>query len=251
MPSLAKTIGVMAVLVVAAGLFLFFRSGDPDALWKIVHDRCVPDQFSRNDPAPCTEVNLLERWALYKDDNGATQFLLIPTDRATGIEDPFILTEQAPNYWQAAWTARRFVDQRAAKNLRNDEIALAINSQLARSQNQLHIHIDCIRPDVRDALRRIQAQIGATWMRSTVLGQEFDVRSMTADDLRRKNVFALVANHLQPGQTMAAETIVLAGAVLSDGTNGFDLLVGRVGVGGNRGGGELLEDHGCAVAKLL
>jgi hypothetical protein len=64
-------------------------------------------------------------------------------------------------------------------------------------------------------------------------------------------VFALVANHLQPGQTMAAETIVLAGAVLSDGTNGFDLLVGRVGVGGNRGGGELLEDHGCAVAKLL
>jgi CDP-diacylglycerol pyrophosphatase len=249
MPSLAKVIGIVAALVLAASLSVLFRPGDPDALWKIVHDHCVPDQSSHNDPAPCVAVNLAERWALYKDDNGNTQFLLIPTDRVTGIEHPSILTKAAPNYWEAAWAARGFVDQRAAKSLTSDEIALAINSQLARSQNQLHIHIDCIRPDARDALRRIQTQIGATWIRTPVLGQEYEIRSLSAVDLHRTNLFALVADHLQPGQTMEAETIVLAGAVLPDGTSGFDLLAGRVGAGGNRGGGELLEDHGCAIAK--
>jgi CDP-diacylglycerol pyrophosphatase len=70
------------------------------------------------------------------------------------------------------------------------------------------------------------------------------------DDLHDKNLFALVAEHLEPGQTMGAETMVLTGASLSNGSSGFDLLVGRAGVGANRGGGETLEDRGCAIAKL-
>ena len=252
MPSLAKAIGLAitsALVLIAAARFVGARLPDRDALWKIVHDRCVADQQSHGDPAPCVSVNLAERWALFKDDDGNTQFLLIPTNRVTGIEDPFILTEQAPNYWKAAWAAHRFVDQRAARSLTSDQIALAINAQSARSQDQLHIHIDCIRADVRDALRLVQPQIDANWMRITVSGQQYEVRWLSADDLHSKNFFALVAEHLQPGQTMGAETMILAGAVLPDGSGGFDLLVGRLGVGGNRGGGEALEDHGCAIAK--
>ena len=34
-----------------------------------------------------------------------------------------------------------------------DDISLAVNSVYGRSQNQLHIHIDCVRSDVRNALR--------------------------------------------------------------------------------------------------
>jgi CDP-diacylglycerol pyrophosphatase len=226
-------------------------SGDHDALWKIVHDRCVPDQSGHGDPAPCVLVNLAERWALHKDRNGKTQFLLIPTDRVTGIEDPSILAERALNYWQAAWDARRFVGERAGTKLTDDQIALAINSQFSRSQNQLHIHIDCIRPEVRDALRLRQAQIGASWLPVAVLGQDYDVRWLGADDIKGRNLFSIVAQHLQPGQTMAAETIVLAGAVLPDGSSGFDLLVGRAGTGGNRGHGETLEDHGCSIAGAM
>jgi CDP-diacylglycerol pyrophosphatase len=174
---------------------------------------------------------------------------LIPTDRVTGIEDPSILSERAPNYWEAAWDARRFVDQRAGRQLTDDQVALAINSQFSRSQNQLHIHIDCIRPDVRNVLRQLQPQIGASWMRATVSGQDYEVRWLSADDLKSRNLFSVVAEHLQSGQTMGAETVVLAGAIGQDGSSGLDLLVGRAGVGGNQGNGERLEDHGCGIAK--
>jgi CDP-diacylglycerol pyrophosphatase len=225
------------------------RSADHDVLWRIVHDGCVPDQSQHDDPAPCASVNLAGRLAIFKVTGGTTEFLLIPTDRVTGIEDPSILSERAPNYWDAAWEARRFVEQSAGKNLTDDRIALAINSQFARTQNQLHIHIDCIRSDVRDTLHLLQLRIGPNWMRLAISGQDYEVRWLSAGSLKSENLFSIVARHLQPGQTMAAETVVLAGANLSDGTGGFDLLVGRTGVGGNHGGGEVLEDHGCAIAK--
>jgi CDP-diacylglycerol pyrophosphatase len=251
MRSPRKKIGFAMAIAFAlfALLSVWLWSADHDALWKIVHDRCVPDQSGHGDPAPCVTVNLAERWALYKDDNGKTQFLLIPTDRVTGIEDPFILSERAPNYWEAAWDARRFVNQRAGRNLTDDQIALAINSQFSRSQNQLHIHIDCLRPDVRDALHQLQPQIGTSWMRATVLGQDYDVRWLSAEDLKGRNLFSAVAEHLQSGRPMGAETVVLAGTTLPDGTSGLDLLAGRTGIGGNRGNGEKLEDHSCAIAK--
>ena len=33
-------------------------SADPNALWTTVHDQCLPDQESNNDPAPCSLVAL-------------------------------------------------------------------------------------------------------------------------------------------------------------------------------------------------
>ena len=44
------------------------------------------------------------------------------------------------------------VEQRAGHGLPCDWVSLAINSAAARSQNQLHIHVDCVRADVRKAL---------------------------------------------------------------------------------------------------
>ncbi len=67
------------------------HAADPSALWKIVHGRCVPDEQAHNDPAPCTAVDLAGGDAVLKDIVGATQFLLIPTQRTSGIESPAIL----------------------------------------------------------------------------------------------------------------------------------------------------------------
>jgi CDP-diacylglycerol pyrophosphatase len=224
------------------------RSADHDAFWKIVHDQCVPGQTSHHDPAPCASVDLTDRWAVLKDINGKTQFLLIATDLVTGIEDPSILASNAPNYWKAAWAAGRFVRQRAPSALTSDEMSLAINAEGARSQNQLHIHVDCIRSDVRDALRLMQAQIGTTWIRASIAGQDYETRLVSTDELNNENLFALVATHLAPDQKMDRETMVLTGVTSQRGTSGFDLLVGRMGGGGNNGSGEALQDHGCAVA---
>ena len=119
-------------------------AADPNTLWNIVHGKCVPDERAKGDPAPCLAVHLKSGYAVLKDNSGATQVLVIPTAKVTGIEDPKVLAAAAPNYFAFAWTARSFVDGFAKQTLPRDELTLAVNSIDGRSQNQLHIHVDCI-----------------------------------------------------------------------------------------------------------
>ena len=81
--SLLAILGPVACTPVAAA--------DPNALWNIVNGQCVPDQSNNGDPAPCALVDLdggePRGYAVLKDLVGATQFLLIPTERVTGIEE--------------------------------------------------------------------------------------------------------------------------------------------------------------------
>ena len=79
------------------------RAADPSALWKIVNGKCVPHEQVQRDPSPCTSVDITEGvdkgFAVLNDINGISQFLLIPTARIGGIEDPAILTDGETNYW--------------------------------------------------------------------------------------------------------------------------------------------------------
>ena len=86
-------------------------AADPNALWQIVGGQCVPDEQQHHSPEPCAAVDLAGGYAVLKDIVGDTQFLLIPTTRVTGIESPEILAPGAPNYFAAAWRARRFDGQ--------------------------------------------------------------------------------------------------------------------------------------------
>jgi CDP-diacylglycerol pyrophosphatase len=155
----------MAVLAVAGGIPA--ADGDPNALWTIVNGQCVPDERANGDPAPCALVDLdggeQQGYAVLKDLVGATQYLLIPTARIDGIESPQIIAADAPNYFADAWHARSFTEQRAGRALSRDWISLAINSADARTQDQLHIHIDCVRAEVRQALAAHVDDIGPTW----------------------------------------------------------------------------------------
>src|SRR5580692_362544 len=67
------------------------QASNPNVLWQIVHDQCVPDQQQHGDPKPCAEVDLAGGFAVLKDISGASQFLLIPTTEIGGIEDPSCL----------------------------------------------------------------------------------------------------------------------------------------------------------------
>jgi CDP-diacylglycerol pyrophosphatase len=223
---------------------------DPSALWHIVHGRCVPDQTQHHTPAPCTAVDLAGGYAVLKDLVGNTQFLLIPTARVSGIEDKAILAPNAPNYFADAWQARHDVDQRAGHALPREDFALAINSVYGRTQNQLHIHVDCIQPDVRAALAQHAAVIGPTWSRFPVplAGHDYRAMRITQADLGSINPFQLLAATV-PQAEMRLHTLVLAGANFN-GQPGFILLDGQADLAaGNYGSGEELEDHGCAVAR--
>jgi CDP-diacylglycerol pyrophosphatase len=142
---------------------------DEDVLWKIVHGLCVVDERRLHSPAPCAAVDLSggeeDGFAILKDLVGKTQFLLIPTRRVMGIEDPLVGAGALPNYWRDAWTARALVSKNAGKDLPREDIGMAINGVGARTQDQLHIHVDCVRADVRAALQAAVAGIGDKWGR--------------------------------------------------------------------------------------
>jgi CDP-diacylglycerol pyrophosphatase len=144
--------GLRLGAVLIAGLAWIAASrasaADPDALWHVVHDLCVTDAKVSGAPAPCSKVDLAHGYAVLKDIRGDTQLLLIPTDRVTGIEDPKLMAADAPNYWQDAWDARPIFEKRAGRAVPREALGLAINSLYGRTQNQLHIHIDCVRPSV-------------------------------------------------------------------------------------------------------
>ncbi len=220
---------------------------DPNALWTIVNGQCVPDQRNNGDPAPCALVDLdggePRGYAVLKDLVGTTQYLLIPTERVPGIESPQILAVDAPNYFADAWRARSFVEQRAGRELPRDWLSLAINSADARSQDQLHIHVDCVRADVRQALTVHADDVGATWrpFPETLAGQQYRAMSIRVEELEAVNPFRLLADGLPAGDTMGAQSLVVVGNTGADGRPGFVLLAGRTDAGS--GHGEDLQDH--------
>lgn len=218
---------------------------DPDALWKIVHERCAVS------PAPCARVDAQEHYALLKDLVGASQFLLLPTDRITGLEDPVLYATQWPNYFALAWRNRDLVAAKLAHPVPRDVMSLAVNAQTVRSQNQLHIHMDCLGPAAHDALKAAAPSLGAAWtaLPDDIAGHRFTARRVDGADLDGfdpiRAVGALLAD---PAGEMRRRNIVVVGADFAEGP-GFIVLTDEVPGTVPGGGGEDLQDHGCALAR--
>jgi CDP-diacylglycerol pyrophosphatase len=257
-PSIAPCLAAAAA--VALGLLLpslAARAYDPNALWKIVHDRCVPNQLAHGDPKPCTAVDLkngAERgYAVLKDLHGTTQYLLIPTARIVGIESSALLAPDDENYFADAWDARSFVEKVLGHALPSDALSLAVNSKLARTQNQLHIHIDCIRPDVQATLMKLRASIGDTWapLAEPVGGYGYTAMRVMSTTLAGHDPFKLLARGV-PGarDDMQLRTLVVAGMRFDGDAPGFVVLQDRADLlHFDFGAGARLQDHDCALGR--
>lgn len=224
-----------------------------NALWHVVHNVCVPDQRIFASPVPCTAVDLAAGYAIVRDPDpfAQTHFLLVPTTRISGIEDPVLLSPDASNYWAEAWRARRYVDQRAGRVLGRDELSLAVNSVYGRTQDQLHIHIDCIKPAVKAALRAHARAIGPHWTPFPVLlaGEPYLARRIDSADLSGVNPFRLLAGLPEARAAMGEESLVVTGETGADRRPGFILLAGRTSPDRGSKWGEALQDHRCALAQ--
>lgn len=244
----------MRALCLAAGLALAAlpACANSDALKKIVIGQCVPHEKAGTGPAPCAAVDLKGGFAVLKDRRGNTQFLLIPTTVVTGIEDRHTLMPSAPNYFAAAWAARSFVEKQAGKAIPRDDIGLSVNSAYGRSQNQLHIHIDCIRPEVRQALKDNDARIGTAWavLDVDLAGHRYRAMRLDGAELTRNPFKVLSEGDEEAGAGMGRETLTVVGAVFPGGKPGFYLLADRASIAAmDSASSETLLDHDCAVLK--
>ncbi len=246
----------------AALLFGYALSGlcaapahaDPNALWRIVHDGCVPHFEAGQGPKPCEAIDLngspAEGVAILKDRVGVAQMLAIPTRRITGVEDPQMLAPNAPPAFSDGWTAKARVEARLGKPLPREALSLAINSQYARSQDQLHVHVDCVRADVAKALDGYKASLDDQWRPMTIAlaGRSYFARRLASNDLSASEpLLRLVADGVpDAGAHMGAMSLGVVGADF-DGKPGFILLADVFSLEGG-GSAETLQDHDCAIA---
>lgn len=147
----------LAGLLLVAGLLLTFFSlarlqYSSDRLWQIVSQQCQPGQERYHDPGPCLAVSLDQGYAIFNDARGPLHTLLIPTDRIPGIESEALLQNRAKNYFDYSWNQRHLLTQRAPFPVADGYLAQAINSRFGRTQNQLHIHLACLKPEVYSSL---------------------------------------------------------------------------------------------------
>lgn len=230
---------------------------NPNVLWYLIHDGCATSAArGRYPPRPCTEVDAphgsANAYAVLKDIRGRYQYLVLPLARITGIESPALLAPGAPNYFADAWTARLYVEAALHHAVPRDDLVLVVNSIDGRSQNQLHIHIDCIRPSVRDALVRMLPAITQQWRPLPAplppYGHRYWARRVDGRDLT-VNPFKSLAAALPAGDRMGLHSLVVTGARFADGKPGFILLSSRVDrAKGNVGSGDELQDLSCAIA---
>lgn len=241
---LTAVLGVTLILLMLLQPLKVFA--DSDFLWNVVTKECVPNQIKTHSPAPCDEV-VLENdqqhgHVIFKDRNGPLQYLLLPTTKVTGIESSDLLKADEPNYFYRAWVARSFMIKKLGRPIDDQEISLAINSQRGRSQNQLHIHISCLRPDVRDLIQKefqkkpsvSEVAAGEThnlkdkWQEfpGGLLGHKYFVRSISLEQLKTENVFSLLAELIksQPAEKPALSPFADQQAAASLGDFGLALV---------------------------
>jgi CDP-diacylglycerol pyrophosphatase len=227
---------------------------DPNALWRIVHGECVPHMNAGLGPKPCERVDLdggVERGvAILKDLVGVSQMLAIPTRRVTGIEDPQMLAPDAPPVFAVAWGAKTLVEGRLHRALPREAVGLAINSEWARSQDQLHVHVDCVAIPVMKALAEYASTLDSQWraMPVPLQGRVYFARRVDSADLIDVAPLKLLADGVEGARAhMGAYSLAAVGATF-DGKPGFVLLADQFSLESG-GHAEDLQDHDCAIAR--
>jgi CDP-diacylglycerol pyrophosphatase len=163
-----------AVGLIGCGLMLGVLVGAAaslarQALWLTV-SACVGDFKLTGAAFPCLLVDLTggedRGYVLVRAPFGLPDTVLVPTRKVVGVEDPWLQSPVAPNYFEAAWRARPHFEGADGRSVQTDDFALAVNSALTRSQDQLHIHLGCVVPATKRRLERLAPElpIGA-WTR--------------------------------------------------------------------------------------
>lgn len=234
------------------GLATAAVASDRMMLWKVVQT-CIADHRLFGASFPCLEVNMPAGYAVLQAPLEATHIIVTPIVPVDGIESPALGVPGGPNYMDDAWASRHYVEDRAHRRLAWDEIGLAVNSRRGRSQDQLHIHIDCVKSSVRVFLRESAGLMSADkWvhLKQPIEGTRYWALLLNHDDLEGINVIQLARSGLQirPDQWPNL-TVALIGAVMPEGRHGFYLLADLDYAGLPRPAhAEYLLDHSCGPA---
>jgi CDP-diacylglycerol pyrophosphatase len=149
---------------------------------------------------PCLAVNQGDEgrpgYVVIRAPDRTTHIIVVPIAAIDGIEDHRLLKPPAGEYWRAALAARSYVVSAARLPVVLSRVALAINSELTRSQDQLHIHAECVRPEIAASLFGQKRVVGIGWTRSqrVVAGTYPYLQTITSDQIASGNLFEILAS---------------------------------------------------------
>jgi CDP-diacylglycerol pyrophosphatase len=241
-----------ALLLLGAGLAgsgeaAAFDVADRTALWRVVNGLCRPMQQAFSLPLPCLKVDMADGFAVIRAPGDKTRILVVPTTKIDGIESPAVLGDPMTNLWSEAWSERSRVVASAARPLAWNDIGMAVNSRRGRSQDQLHIHVDCVDPRLKQALASRASRLSSKWssLEPGPWAGRYRVKEIDAAGVDR-NIFKLVADEIPGAKSrMARQSIAVVGIIGPNGDRGFAVLANSDG-----GHAEELLDHDCSPTEL-
>lgn len=240
---------VVMIIAAAAGIGYWKLNGNPDALRQIVLEQCLSNQLQRHNPAPCAEVKPDAGYVVFKDRNGPLQYLLMPTYRINGTESPLLSQSGTPNFFWLAWQARGFMSQKYGQEIPDKAVSLTINSPSGRTQNHFHIHISCLRPDVRTQLDDNMAKISTRWLPlpGGLRGHEYLARRVTENELAQRSPFMMLAEEVPDARDHMGRYAL---AMVRQSDESFVLLATqRDLLSLNLASAEEIQDHQCQILR--
>jgi CDP-diacylglycerol pyrophosphatase len=207
------------------------------ALWQVVR-ACIADFELTDAPFPCLKVDLSageERGHIVLRPPLLHDLILAPTRRIVGIEDPFLQSPEAPNYFDAAWGARSFLEGADRQTPEHDAVALIVNSAVVRGQDQLHIHVGCLLPSARRALAVAAPTVPiGEWVPigAVVPHQMFWGTRILGADLSNVEPFRLAAEALADKVRKRGILMIMVAGVRVEGDNEFLILASYAGAPG-------------------
>lgn len=239
---ISLSVSLMALLLTTHAAY-----ADRNALWNKVNEHCVPGYLNNDTYQPCSLVDMNEKIVIYKVDSDKYQYLLLPTDKISGIEDVKLQQDNQQNYLYDAWQARTFLTERLGQPVQERFISLAINPSNARSQDQLHIHISCLSNAANEIISNIApGEISSDWSdkKLTIPPYSYYYRKVTLNELSSKNLFKSIADKVAQEKGSLAYT---GAALVNRGPGDFILLAGA-GTQTTGVSAEEIQDHGCQLA---
>jgi len=221
-----------------------------DSLWKHVQQRCLIPERGRH--ADCAVVDRERGLVLYKDAIGPSHYLVIPDHRVTGVDDPKLWDDdKAQNQWAFGWEARDIVSQAVGPPVADNLVGLAVNSRASRSQDQLHIHLDCISEAARAFVAENAAKASEGWGEFRFQGQP--VRAVlipSSDHTLRFNAFDAVRSSLREPARIADRGVFVSYVSRRDGPSGFMVVDQPVdGASGSTGHASDFLDRACRLGR--
>lgn len=246
---LATLLIFAVVLVAALTLYNFVFRGNSDALWQIVSQNCTLGHAAPPATGVCLKVDKKHQYVLFKASNGPHHDLLMPTFPVAGLESTVLDAPATPPFIAIAWAERGRLAKEAGFPIRDEDMSLAINSRLGRSQNHLHIHIACLHASVKESLARQANSITFQWsaIPEPIMGKHYFAKRIAGERLDLENPIVILNDFLRSeGRLPGSFGLGLARldngdfVLLAKGNSLFPYDLGSTG---------RLQDFTCAVAQ--